>query len=79
MSGTNPIEVFEIASGMNPTSLKIVLSSIFIAGLLLAYAWAINSGFKGFAKWDGSLLSFLFFILKGAGLIVCLILFFFYK
>ncbi|MDG2961715.1 DUF3262 family protein [Exercitatus varius] len=75
---SSPIEVFEIASGMNPTNLRIALSAIFVAGLLLAYAWAVNSGFKGFSAWNGSLLSFLTFILKGAALIVCVILFFFY-
>ncbi|PJG82777.1 DUF3262 family protein [Caviibacterium pharyngocola] len=78
MSGTSPIEVFETASGMNPTSLKIVLTVIFVAGVLLAYAWAVNSGFKGFTLGNGTIWSFLILVLKGLALLICLILFFIY-
>lgn len=78
MSGTSPIEVFAIASGISPTNLKIALSLIFIAGLLLCYAWAINSGFKGFSISNGNIWSFFTLVLKGLTLIVCAILFFIY-
>ncbi len=72
----SPQAAFSAASGVDPTQLRILLSIILIAALLLAYAWAVNNGFKGFAKWEGDILSFLFFLLKGAALIVCVVLFF---
>ncbi len=80
MAGTNysPASAFSAASGIDPTQLRVLLSIIFIAALLLVYAWAVNSGFKGFAKWDGDILSFLIFLLKGAALIMCVIIFFIY-
>ncbi|MDY5420848.1 DUF3262 family protein [Actinobacillus porcinus] len=80
MVGTNysPASAFSAASGIDPTQLRVLLSIIFIAALLLVYAWAVNSGFKGFAKWDGDILSFLIFLLKGAALIMCVIIFFIY-
>lgn len=80
MPGTNysPASAFSAASGIDPTQLRVLLSIIFIAALLLVYAWAVNSGFKGFAKWDGDILSFLIFLLKGAALIMCVIIFFIY-
>ncbi|AIJ31190.1 MULTISPECIES: DUF3262 family protein [Pasteurellaceae] len=69
---------FSAASGIDPTQLRVLLSIIFVAALLLAYAWATHSGFKGFAKWDGDVLSFLIFLLKGAVLIMCVVTFFIY-
>lgn len=80
MVGTNysPASAFSAASSIDPTQLRVLLSIIFIAALLLVYAWAVNSGFKGFAKWDGDILSFLIFLLKGAALIMCVIIFFIY-
>ncbi|HDX0990429.1 TPA: DUF3262 family protein [Pasteurella multocida] len=80
-SNYSPASAFSAASGIDPTQLRVLLSIIFIAALLLAYAWAVNSGFKGFAIFaarDNGLLSFLIFLLKGAALIMCVIVFFTY-
>ncbi|MGR3807775.1 integrating conjugative element protein, PFL_4701 family [Pasteurella testudinis DSM 23072] len=82
MAGENatnsPIQAFSLVSGIDPTNLRLILSAFLIAGLLLAYAWAINSGFKGFALGNKTPLEFLFFILKGAAVVLCVLIFFIY-
>ncbi|QLB12781.1 integrating conjugative element protein (TIGR03758 family) [Bisgaardia hudsonensis] len=77
-SNYSPSSAFSAASGIDPTQLRILLSVIFIAVLLLAYAWAVNSGFKGFARQNYDVLSFLIYLLKGAALLICIIVFFTY-
>lgn len=78
MAKTTPADAFQIASGADPIALKITLMVILVAGLLLLYAWAINSGFKGLTFGRDSLFTFLTLLLKGALLVMCVILFFIY-
>ncbi|MDH3000193.1 hypothetical protein A1D23_08360 [Chelonobacter oris] len=73
-----PLEMFGQVSGMDPIALKLTLSVFFIAGLLLAYAWAVNSGFKGFSLGNRNIFDFLVFILKSAATILLVIIFFIY-
>ncbi|MDP8185316.1 DUF3262 family protein [Phocoenobacter skyensis] len=74
----DPLKAFETVSGIIPFDLRVLLSVIFVAGLLLLYAWAIQSGFKGFVKGLNGPLDYLFLILKGVALIACVVTFFIY-
>lgn len=72
-----PISAFEIASGLSAFELRTMLAICFIACLLLAYVWAIRKGFSGFYI-DGDIFGYLKLILKGATVLIVVIMFFIY-
>lgn len=72
-----PLQAFEAASGLNATDLRVLCAIGFIAGLLLAYTWAIRKGYGGFIV-NGDIFSYLKLILKGAAVLVVAVIFFVY-
>lgn len=74
----SPANAFAAASGIDPFRLKIMIAIIFLSILLLAVAWALNSGYKGFSFRDKSPFSLLVLFLKGVALLVCVTYFFIY-
>ncbi len=53
MMSYSPVDAFSAASGIDPR-LKLMIAIIFLSMLLLAVAWALNSGYKGFSFRDKS-------------------------
>lgn len=78
MMSYTPSDAFAVASGIDPFRLKITIAIIFLALLLLAVVWAVNSGFKGFAFGNKNPLSLLVLFLKGVALLICVTYFFIY-
>lgn len=74
----SPANAFAAASGIDPFRLKITIAIIFLSILLLAVAWASNSGYKGFTFKDKGPFSLLVLFLKGVALIICVTYFFIY-
>ncbi|HHW7523209.1 TPA: DUF3262 family protein [Mannheimia haemolytica] len=52
MMSYSPVDAFSAASGIDPFRLKLMMAIIFLSMLLLAVAWALNSGYKGFSFRD---------------------------
>lgn len=79
MAGENtqlsPLETFAIASGFEPLYLKLFFSIMFVALLLLAYAWAINNGYAGVAK-NLDIWGWVKLVLWGAALVMLVVKFF---
>ncbi|ASW16647.1 DUF3262 family protein [Mannheimia haemolytica] len=78
MMSYSPVDAFSAASGIDPFRLKLMIAIIFLSMLLLAVAWALNSGYKGFSFRDKSPFSLLVLFLKGVALLVCVTYFFIY-
>lgn len=76
-----PLNAFETASGLNPVELRTLFAICFIAALLFAYAWAIRKGFSGrFSgiQGNGDIFDYLKLVLKGAAIIIVVVMFFVY-
>lgn len=78
MMSYSPVDAFSAASGIDPFRLKLMIAIIFLSMLLLAVAWASNSGYKGFTVKDKGPFSLLVLFLKGVALIICVTYFFIY-
>lgn len=78
MMSYTPSDAFSAASGIDPFRLKIMIAIIFLSILLLAVAWASNSGYKGVAFKDKGPFALLVLFLKGVALIICVAYFFIY-
>lgn len=74
----SPANAFSAASGIDPFRLKIMIAIIFLSLLLLAVAWAFNSGYKGFTFQDKGPFAFLVLFFKGVALLICVTYFFIY-
>ncbi|MEX4027510.1 Protein of uncharacterised function (DUF3262) [Haemophilus influenzae] len=72
-----PISAFETASGLNAIELHTFFAICLITGLFLAYVWAVRKGFSGF-QMDGDIFGYLILILKGAAVVIVVIMFFVY-
>ncbi|PJG84804.1 DUF3262 family protein [Conservatibacter flavescens] len=72
-----PVDAFQAASGINATELRTFLAICFIAALFFAYVWAIKKGFDGFHV-DGDIFGYLKLVLKGAAIIIVVVIFFTY-
>lgn len=76
-SDNTPVSAFEIASGLNAVELRTFFAICFIALLLFAYVWAIKKGYSGlFSGFKGDLFDYLKLVLKGAAMLVVVIIFF---
>ncbi|MFZ7230580.1 DUF3262 family protein [Avibacterium avium] len=80
MSNDNtPVSAFEMASGLNAVELRVFFAICFIALLLFAYIWAMKKGYSGlFSGTQGSIFDYLKLVLKGAAMLVVVIIFFIY-
>ncbi|OZN25683.1 hypothetical protein CFY87_00190 [Actinobacillus seminis] len=79
-SAHTPLNAFEIASGLNATELRAFFAIIFVALLLFAYVWAIKKGYSGlFNGFNGNdIFDYLKLILKGATVLIVVVIFFVY-
>ncbi|MCW9734210.1 DUF3262 family protein [Avibacterium sp. 20-15] len=76
-SDYTPLKAFEIASGLNATELRAFFAIIFVALLLFAYVWAMKKGYSGlFSGFKGDIFDYLKLILKGAAVLIVVVLFF---
>ncbi|MFU2143343.1 DUF3262 family protein [Gallibacterium anatis] len=78
-SDYTPVKAFEIASGLSAIELRTLFAIVFIALLLLAYVWAIKKGYSGFFNGvQDDIFSYLKLILKGATMLIVVVIFFIY-